>query len=477
VPRSGTRTRLAPQKVAGSDPIASLRLIAAAWGQCYVPAVDLFDRHRDGDGRPLAERMRPRTLDEFVGQAHLVGPGRILARTVESGELPSLILWGPPGTGKTTLARILAGRVGARFEALSAVSAGVKDLREVVAGAERARTRGERTVLFLDEIHRFNKAQQDALLPHVEAGTITLIGATTENPSFEVISALLSRCRVVRLEPLGEAELRALVDRSLDDRERGLGAQPIDCTPEARALLVRAADGDARRALNTLEVAAAVAPLEDGRRRVDVAAIGEALQRKTLLYDRAGEEHYNVVSAFIKSMRASDPDAAVYWMVRMLDAGEDPLFVARRMVIFAAEDVGLADPRALQVAMAATEAFRFIGMPEGILPLTEAALYLATAPKSNTALTTSGAVGEAVRESGALPVPMHLRNAPTGLMKKMGYGKGYEYPHDAEGGVVAAENLPETLAGRRFYQPRESGYEKTVAERLRWLEERKKALR
>jgi len=434
--------------------------------------VDLFQYKgsKDKSGRPLAERMRPRDLDELVGQAHLVGPGKLLATI---GELPSLILWGPPGTGKTTLARILAARSGARFEQLSAVSAGLKDVREIVAAAERERgERARRTVLFLDEIHRFNKAQQDALLPSVEAGLLTLIGATTENPSFEVIAALLSRCRVVRLEPLDERELRTLIDRALADEERGLGKLAIEVPDESRDELARAARGDARRALNALEVAAQVAPLVDGKRRVDLATVEQALQAKTLLYDE--DEHYWIVSAFIKSMRGSDPDAAVYWMARMVEAGDDPLFVLRRMVIFAAEDVGVADPRALQVAVAATEAFQLVGMPEGWLPMTEAAIYLATAPKTNTVLTTVGAARAAVDEHGALPVPPHLRNAPTPLARQMGHGRGYLYPHDFEGAAVEQQYLPDALAGARFYHPRDSGYEKTIAERMRWLAEQKK---
>jgi putative ATPase len=439
--------------------------------------VDLFQyrARKDPAHQPLAERMRPRSLEEFVGQRHLVAPGRMLARALDEGDLPSLVLWGPPGTGKTTLARLLAARIGARFEQVSAVAAGIKEVREVVAAAERSiGEAGRRTVLFLDEIHRFNKAQQDALLPAVESGLVTLVGATTENPSFEVNAALLSRCRVVRLDPLADADVRALVDRALTDGERGLGAAPIDMDEGTRDLLARAAEGDARRALTTLEVAAHVAPLSGGRRRIDAAVVEEALQSKTLLYDRAGEEHYNIASAFIKSMRASDPDAAVYWMMRMLEAGEEPRFLLRRMVIFAGEDVGLADPRALQVAVAALQAFELIGMPEGIFPLTEAALYLATAPKSNSALTTSSAARDAVRAHGALPVPMHLRNAPTKLMKEMGYGEGYEYAHDAPEGFSHANNLPEKIAAERFYAPRDAGYEKQIAERVKWFAERRR---
>jgi len=446
--------------------------------------VDLFARAavKDRRGQPLAERMRPRTLAEFVGQTHVLGPGKLLRRALESQApatagraaalagvtLPSLILWGPPGTGKTTLGRLFAAEAHAHFVPMSAVMAGVKDLREAVAeAATRRDEKGERTVLFIDEIHRFNKAQQDALLPHVEAGTVTLIGATTENPSFEVNAALLSRSKVVVLRALSEADLRVVIDRALADAERGLGGLPLDVADDVRELVARESRGDARRALTTLEAAAAIGAADTaGRIAITPAVIEEAVQKRTLLYDKAGDEHYGVVSAFIKSMRGSDPDASVYWMTRMLEAGEDPVFVLRRMVIFAAEDIGLADPRALSVATSALDAFRFIGMPEGFLPMTQAVLYLATAPKSNTALTTYAAAKADVDAHGALPVPAHLRNAPTKLAKDLGWGAQYQYPHDFEGHYVREEYLPDQIRGHRYYTPSDSGEERVIRERV-----------
>ncbi len=437
---------------------------------------DLFSAHGDRERKrhaPLAERMRPRSIDEFVGQPHLLGPGRIVREMVESGTVHSLILWGPPGTGKTTLAHVLAQAAQAEFVAFSAVLSGVKELREILAAAaDRQRLHGRATILFVDEIHRFNKAQQDAFLPHVENGTIVLLGATTENPSFEVIAPLLSRTRVLVLEPLAADDIAGLLTRAMTDRERGLGALQLDLADDARRFLAEHAQGDARIALGTLEVAAGLAR----QRRVptlDLRLVEEALQQKALRYDKGGEEHYNVISAFIKSMRASDPDAAVYWLMRMLEAGEDPLFIARRMIVFAAEDVGNADPRALQVAVAAKDAFHFVGLPEGRIPLAQAVTYLATAPKSNAAYRAMLAAGAAVKQHGALPVPLALRNAPTPLMKGLGYGAEYRYPHDYAGAVVAQECLPDALADATFYEPTERGAEAEIAERLRAIRERK----
>jgi len=416
---------------------------------------------------PLAERMRPTSLDQLLGQEHLTGPGRLLRRAVEGGALPSLILWGPPGTGKTTLARLLAGATKSAFVQMSAVSAGVKDIREAVAQAEeRARLHGQRTVLFLDEIHRFNKAQQDALLPHVELCFFFMDAATTENPSFEVNSALLSRTRVVTLRPLEEDEILELLHRALT-APQGLGGK-VEADEEALRFITRTAGGDARRALTALESAAS------GGGRVTVAVAEEALQRKVLLYDRAGDEHYSVISAFIKSMRGSDPDAALYWMTRMLEAGEEPRFVLRRMVIFASEDVGNADPQALVVAVAALQAYELMGLPEGTLPMTQAVTYLSLAPKSNAVIRAYGKAKETVQETGTLPVPPHLRPAPTPLMKKMGFGSAYQYPHDFEGGWVRQQYLPDALVGKRFYEPSESGAEAALRRRLEELRARER---
>ncbi|HVR47638.1 MAG TPA: replication-associated recombination protein A [Candidatus Binatia bacterium] len=393
--------------------------------------------------------MRPRTADEFVGQEDLMAPGRVLRTAIERDAVPSMILWGPPGTGKTTLAEIVARSTGAYFERMSAVSAGVADLRRVVNEARTRERSGKRTVLFIDEIHRFNKAQQDAILPYVEDGTVVFIGATTENPSFEVNSALLSRARVFVLQQLSDAEVGTIVDRALEDSERGLGAQGVSLDDEARRVLVGLANGDARAALNALEFAAASAAKRDGARTIDAAVVREAMQRRGTAYDKSGDMHYDTISAFIKSIRASDPDAALYWLARMIDGGEDPLFIARRLVILASEDVGLADSRGLSVAVAAQQAAHFVGMPEAFFPLGHATLYLATAPKSNSVGTSFAAAMADVQETRNEPVPLHLRNAPTGLMRELGYGEGYHYAHDDYD--VKQLNLPENLRERRYF--------------------------
>ena len=425
-------------------------------------------------GQPLAERMRPRSLAELVGQAHLLGPGRILSNLAPGRTIPSLILWGPPGSGKTTLARLLGETLRAELVAISAVESGVKDVREAVAkAAERRDQFGARTLLFIDEIHRFSRTQQDALLPHVEAGTITMIGATTENPSFGVVAALLSRCRVVRLEALADSELAQLAQRALADCERGLGNLNVTIDDEVTAQLVAAAAGDARRLYSVLEVAADLAA-RSGATQLAAEHVAEAAQGKTLLYDKAGDEHYGVVSVFIKSMRGSDPDAAVYWMTRMLEAGEDPRFVLRRMVIFAAEDVGNADPQALVVATAALQAVELVGLPEGVLPMTQAVTYLALAPKSNRALTAYAAARKLVRDKGALPVPARYRPGSTALDRSMGHGQGYKYPHEFDGHYVPEDYLPDALVGERIYEPSDSGFEAELARRRAELDEKKR---
>jgi putative ATPase len=423
--------------------------------------------------------MRPRTLDEVVGQEHLLGPGRVLRAAIESGELHSMILWGPPGTGKTTLASLMAQVAGARFVAFSAVLSGVKEIRQVVAEAETERARRRRrTILFVDEIHRFNRGQQDAFLPHVEKGTIVLIGATTENPSFEVNSALLSRCRVYVLRALTENDLVAIMQRALADGERGLARLAPEVAYEALGLIARLGNGDARSALNILELAVQLAPVTSGRRPVSEAGIRDAAQRRTLLYDKSGEEHYNLISALHKSLRDSDADAALYWMTRMLDSGEDALYVARRLVRFASEDIGNADPRALTLALAAKDAYDFLGSPEGELALAQATLYLALAPKSNAAYVAFNEARADVQERPAEPVPLHIRNAPTGLMRDLGYGTGYQYAHDAPGARVEQEHLPEALRDRQYYRPVDRGLEAELGRRLaewrRWRAERRR---
>jgi putative ATPase len=419
--------------------------------------------------------MRPRTLDEFVGQEHLLGPGRVLRRAIEGDDLPSMIFWGPPGNGKTSLARVIARRTGSRFVAHSAVLAGVREIRQVIEEARvHRKASGRHTILFVDEIHRFNRAQQDAFLPHVEAGTVVLIGATTENPSFEVNSALLSRTRVFVFEPLSDAEVRTLVERALADEERGLGGRGLRVEAEAVEHLVRMANGDGRMALNALEIAANLATAgaegaggpAEAAVAVTVAHAEEAAQRRMLLYDRDREEHYNIISALHKSLRGSDPQAGLYWLARMLEAGEDPLYIARRLIRFATEDVGMADPQALVVATAAKDAVHFIGLPEGKVALAEVVVYLAAAPKSNSVYRAYDRAAEDANETRAEPVPLHIRNAPTGLMKGLGYGRGYRYDHDFEEAVAPQDYLPENVRGRTYYEPTARGFEAEVSRRL-----------
>jgi putative ATPase len=428
---------------------------------------DLFDHRedREREGAPLSERMRPRRASDVVGQQHLLAAGGVLARAIADDRIPSMILWGPPGCGKTTLARTLAAESRAELVPFSAVLQGTPELRKVLeAASEKKKLRGTRTILFVDEIHRWNKAQQDALLPYVERGAVILVGATTENPSFAVNSALLSRARVFKLEPLPAGDVRTLLERALADRDRGLGNLGVTVEPDALDAIAEHAHGDARRALDVLELS-----VRDAASRgavVDRALVAGALASKTLRYDKSGEEHYNVVSAFIKSMRGSDPDAAIYWLMRMLEAGEEPLFVLRRMLIFASEDVGNADPQAIQVAVAADESFRRLGMPEGLFPIAQCCTYLASTVKSNASYEAFTRAREDVKEHGPLEVPLHLRNAPTKLMKSMGYGDGYRYPHAEGGHARGATYLPTELAGRRYYEPKDQGFEARIKLRL-----------
>jgi len=427
-----------------------------------IPLFDLPEETDSSHSMPLAARIRPQTFTEFVGQEHLVAEGRVLRRCIEADQLPSMVFWGPPGSGKTTLAHIIANVTRAQFSRLSAVSAGVADLRYVIGQArKRLKLSGQRTILFIDEIHRFNKAQQDAVLPFVENGTVTFIGATTENPSFEVIAPLLSRCRVFRLNLLSDDEVRLVVERAIEDKERGLGNLQISMSEEALRHLVTMSNGDARVALNALEMATfATLPDNEGLRSIDLSAIEEALQHRALLYDKSGDQHYDLISALHKSLRGSDPDAALYWLGRMLESGEDPLYIARRLVRFASEDVGVADPQALVIAVAAQQAVHFVGLPEGNLALAEAVIYLAAAPKSNSLYKAYSRVQKDIQHGRNEPVPLHLRNPVTDLMRRMGHGRDYKYAHDYPDHFVKQQNLPPSLQGKRYYVPSNQGYEK-----------------
>ena len=440
--------------------------------------MDLFEKDKkhkgvsafSGKETPLADRMRPETLDEFVGQKHILGKDSVLRKAIEEDKIQSLIFWGPPGTGKTTLAQIIAKATGAHFISFSAVLSGIKEIKEIMAEASRMKELYRlNTILFIDEIHRFNKAQQDAFLPHVEKGNIVLIGATTENPSFEVISALLSRTKVYTLNSLSEDELKTILKRAIEDKEKGLGNMNVELEDEATDYIAQMANGDARIALSTLEFAALTTPPDkEKKRKISLKIAQDTMQKKALLYDKGGEEHYNIISALHKSLRGSDPDAALYWLGRMLAGGEDPLYIARRMVRFASEDIGNADPMALQVTIAAKEAYHFIGSPEGELALAQAAVYLATAPKSDAVYKAYNLVQQDIERTQALPVPMHIRNAPTRLMKELGYGKDYKYPHDYPEHFVDETYLPDNLKNRKYYFPTDFGFEKEIKKRLQW---------
>jgi len=446
-----------------------------------MKTLDLFSQGNVGDAKdsaPLAERMRPQNISEYIGQRHLLAEGCLLRHAIEEDKLFSMIFWGPPGSGKTTLARILANETKSKFVSFSAVLSGVKEIRAVIDEARELLERKRiKMILFVDEIHRFNKAQQDAFLPHVESGLITLIGATTENPSFEVIAPLLSRTRVLVLKPFSEEDLLAIVEGALKDNQKGFGQISIKVVPDVLRYIVSLADGDARSALNNLEaIVSMVQNLPADKRVITPKFAQEALLKKTLLYDKDGEEHYNLISALHKSLRGSDPDAALYWLGRMIAAGEDPLYIARRMVRFASEDIGNADPQALIIAVAAQQAFHFIGLPEGELALAQAAVYLATAPKSNSLYVGYGKVKEIINTKGYLPVPLHIRNAPTKLMKELDYGKDYKYAHDYADAYVSQEYLPEKIQGQIFYQPKEAGFEKTIKERINaWRQKKNNA--